>query len=502
MVGTPKTMSLFESPTLERNSGSHPSGSGVFRGGVRILAAEVLLLPTGLITAIFLARSLGAADYGLFVLVSQIIVWFELVINKGLADTSVKLIAGSKNWRPYSNSLISVGAVLGLMCAGLLAVSGYMLAKLFGEPKLYGYIGLYALEIPILAVAFGIQHTFIGLGRYSQRALISAVRWIFRLLLIVGFVSLGGAVLGAIGASVLASAVAMGVGVFWLRPKPVKILAFPVKTLVQFLVPLGTCYIMLRLFRMELFVIKALGASSTDAGLYGAAMNLSIVPALVAGAFVAPYLNTVVRYHKTAAYQSIVHLTTDMIRWWLWVVPLITVAVASAPEMIGLIYGCDFLASAPIFGVLLLAAYAQVFVTFSIAILVALDRPRWTIRVVAPVTILGLVAQCFMIPRFGLIGAALVVLTGTVVAALLFFMLLGRLQVLVFPWRSLFNAGVVSVVVTLSACWWPATGVLVVVKLIALSVMMFALFAILGERLADQVKTMCVWISRVLNMHG
>jgi O-antigen/teichoic acid export membrane protein len=229
-------------------------------------------------------------------------------------------------------------------------------------------------------------------------------------------------------------------------------------------------------------------------------MNLSIVPALVGGAFVAPYLNTVVRCRKGAEHRPIVHLMTDMIRWWFWVVPLIAVAVVSAPEIIDLIYGRAFMASAPIFGVLLVAVYAQVFLTFSIATLVALDRPRWTVRVVAPMTLLGLVAQFFMIPRFGLIGAALVVLIGTVAAALLFFMLLGRLRVLDFPWRSLFNAGVASIVVTLSSWYWPVTGVLVIIKLIALTVMVFVLLVVLGEPLSHQVKTMWIWMSRIMNV--
>ena len=43
-------------------------GRHVLAGGVRVFAAESLLVPTGLLTAAYLARRLGPDGYGLFML--------------------------------------------------------------------------------------------------------------------------------------------------------------------------------------------------------------------------------------------------------------------------------------------------------------------------------------------------------------------------------------------------------------------------------------------------
>ncbi len=51
------------------------TGVQVARGAVTIFLANALLLPTGFITAIFLAHKLGPVDYGFFALVSSLVLW-------------------------------------------------------------------------------------------------------------------------------------------------------------------------------------------------------------------------------------------------------------------------------------------------------------------------------------------------------------------------------------------------------------------------------------------
>jgi len=53
------------------NQHSGRTGRHLLTGTIRIFLAEALILPTGFITAIYLARSLGPAGYGIFALVSR-----------------------------------------------------------------------------------------------------------------------------------------------------------------------------------------------------------------------------------------------------------------------------------------------------------------------------------------------------------------------------------------------------------------------------------------------
>jgi O-antigen/teichoic acid export membrane protein len=57
----------------------------VLDGSLRILLAEGLILPTGLITASVLTRYLGPAKYGLFTLTSMVVIWIEFCVTSFFA---------------------------------------------------------------------------------------------------------------------------------------------------------------------------------------------------------------------------------------------------------------------------------------------------------------------------------------------------------------------------------------------------------------------------------
>ena len=61
-------------------------------GTIRIFLAEALILPTGFITAVFLARKLGPIDYGLFALASLLVLWIEWGSTALFAHTTIKFI--------------------------------------------------------------------------------------------------------------------------------------------------------------------------------------------------------------------------------------------------------------------------------------------------------------------------------------------------------------------------------------------------------------------------
>ncbi len=54
-------------------------------GTIRVFLAEALILPTGLLSAAFLTRSLGPRDYGLFTLAATIVVWTEWVATSAFS---------------------------------------------------------------------------------------------------------------------------------------------------------------------------------------------------------------------------------------------------------------------------------------------------------------------------------------------------------------------------------------------------------------------------------
>jgi len=106
-------------------------GHHLLQGTVRVFLAEALFPLTGIVTAAFLTRNLGAGDYGLLTLSATLISWIELAISGLFARATVKIVGDAKDWRPIGAAvlrlhvLVSIGAMAACLalakpCAALL----------------------------------------------------------------------------------------------------------------------------------------------------------------------------------------------------------------------------------------------------------------------------------------------------------------------------------------------------------------------------------------------
>jgi hypothetical protein len=69
------------------------------------LLADTLLLPTGLLTAVYLTRRLGATDYGLFALLLSVVFWGEGILAAAMNRATIKFIADLADWRQVGAAL-------------------------------------------------------------------------------------------------------------------------------------------------------------------------------------------------------------------------------------------------------------------------------------------------------------------------------------------------------------------------------------------------------------
>jgi Na+-driven multidrug efflux pump len=95
------------------------------------------------------------------------------------------------------------------------------------EPALTTYLRLFALDIPLFSLARAHRRILVGIGAFRQQALATASRWIARLLFIVLLVEQGLSVQGAILASIGASMVELVVGRLHVRPSLFRRSTFP-----------------------------------------------------------------------------------------------------------------------------------------------------------------------------------------------------------------------------------------------------------------------------------
>jgi O-antigen/teichoic acid export membrane protein len=479
-------VALVSTPTIA-DAPSKPNSPSPERemvgGTIRIFLGEALALPTGLIVTAILTRELGPTGYGGFTLAITAVTWIEWSIAAMFARASFKYVAEATDWRPVATTMIRMRLIMSVVAAlGLAALAG-PIAALLGAPELKGYLRLFAIDIPIFTAAQAHSNILVGIGAFRQRAWLSAGRWIARLVLVALLVELEFSIEGAIWASIGASIVELTIARYFVQPEIFRRSDFPARQLLQQALPLTLFAVSMRLFdKMDLFFLKALGASSADAGFYGGAQNLAIVPALVALSFSPLLLSTIARLMRDGADAQARQVARQALRWMVALAPFAAAAAAAGPEIVRLILGEAFLAAVTPFRLLIFAGLALGIVSTSTAILTAWGKAAWTFYLTAPIVPLAVAGHLALIPRFGPPGAALVTLSIATLAAIVTVVAVHRLSGASPPVGTLLRSAALSCIAYVITLSVPAAGAMLLVKLVVVCVAIGMGFLLLGER--------------------
>ena len=456
-------------------------------GSFRILIAEALLLPTGLITAAFLTRYLGPSDYGLFTLASVVVLWIEFIVTSAFSRAAIKLIGDAEDWRPWGSTLVRYYLLAGTVAALLLWLGSGQLARVLGEPAMAGYLRLFALDIPIYSLATAHRDILVGMRCYRARALAAAARWITRMILIVVLVWAGLSVRGAIWAMIGASLFDLITARYYVRPSFWRTSPVPLRRLWDYAVPLLVSGVALRVFdKLDLFMLKVLGATAATVGLYGAAQNLTIVPGLIGTAF-APVLLSALTHTLRRGDPALAHeLARDSIRFTISLLPFAAL-VAASPQIVSLLMGQTFAPAAPFLAILIFAGFARLVLAVCLSILIAAERPRWVLLLTAPVVPLAVAAYVTAIRDGGPRAAALTTSLLSVILTAL------ALAAVFFVWKvrpgtaSIARTALLSLATYAAALAWPATGTMLLVKLAVIGGLLPIAYVLTGEFERDEI---------------
>ena len=465
---------------MARRDGS--ARGGTFDGAVRVFLADGLLLPSGLLTAAFLARQLGAEGYGVFALAAATVAWAEWSVASLFARATYKLVAEADDWRPVGATVARASLAAGIAVALLVVLASLAVERALDAPTLGRCLRLLAIDIPIFALAQAHRNILVGVGGYRERAQASALRWTARLLLVVLFVALGFGIAGAAAGYVGASLVELAVCRYHVRPALLRRSPFPLRPLLAWAGPLFLYALSLRLFdKLDLFALGALGRSSSWTGWYGAAQNLALVPGIFALSF-SPIIQASLTHRLRAGDEAGARqLPRDALRAAFFLLPFAGLAAGAAPELVHLVFGPGFAGAAPLLALLVFAAVALAVVSVSTAALTAADRVGLTLVVAASMVGVAGLAHVAAIPRLGPRGAALVTLVTAVAGAAV------AAGAAVRQYRAHVPVGTLARCVTLAgaayvaASAWPAAGAMAVVKLILLAAVVPLALAALGE---------------------
>lgn len=447
---------------------------------LRSLVAELLFPATALVTAAFLTRRLGPEGYGFLVLSATSVAWVEWSLTSFFGRPTIQLVSEAGDWTRVATGLVRQQMLASIAVMLLLLLLATPVALWLGEPRLAKYLALFALDIPLFNLAQAHKNVLIGRGDFAQSANLSAVRWLSRMVLIIAFVggglSVGGAILGTIGASALELLVAR-------RYVRLSLFGLPdLRPLWALGLPLFLSSVCLGLYtRLDLFALRRLGATTEQAGIYGAAQNLSLLPSLLTLAFVPLLLSTLTRLLSRGEADTARQIGANALRGVLGVMPIAAIVAGSAGEIITLFFGRDFESAGRSLSTLVPGSFVLMVIPAGSAILTAQGNPGRTLWLSAPLVPLALLGHILLIPRYGAAGAALVTTTVAFLGASWTLWSVNHLSRIRPPLTTAARSVVVSALAFAAAAWWPTPGALVLLKVPALGAGCLVLFACLGE---------------------
>ena len=380
------------------------------------------------------------------------------------------------------HSVLRTQLLGGTVMAVLLFVTAPWIAAALEEPGLTWLLRLFCLDLPLFGLAQGHQQILVALGRFRTRALLPVVRWTTRLMLIVAGVESGLSTHGVVLAIAATSLAEVLVARCFVRPPIFKGSDVPLKLLFDYALPLLLAAWCLRLFdRIDIVLLKLLNGSAADVGMYGAAQNLTVATGLVAVAFSPVLLSTLTRAVHAGDVAHARQIARDSMRCVLLLLPFATLLAASAGDVIGFLFGEQYMMGTQVFQCLIFAGLAQVGVSIGGTILTGAGKPFWTLGIAAPLPAMAIVAHVWAIPRYGSTGAALVTAVCATAGASMSFAAVRQLWQVAPPASSVLRSVFLAAAAGVVAGAWSMPGVLVIAKLAALGSAVLVLLYLLGE---------------------
>jgi O-antigen/teichoic acid export membrane protein len=460
---------------------AHP-GRHMLEGSIRNLLAEALFPLTALVTAGVLTRQLGAGGYGLLVLAVSFVLLIQWSLNAIFSRATIKHVSEAADWRSVGTAAVNLQLMVGLGAMAAIWLLAVPLGRLMGEPDLPWSLGLMAVDIPLACLTQSHRQILTGLGRFGQCGLLSAGRWTVRLVLTIGFVFAGWGITGAILGMIGGTAGELVLARRAIRPALFRRVSWTEWPLWDYAMPLFFSSVCGALFvRLDLYSLKALGGSAVQAGLYGAAQNLSLLPSLL-GAVVAPIvLSAVSRVLSTGDVTNAAELSRNAVRAAILSWPLAALIGGTADPLVVLIFGDVFIQAGTLLTILAAGAFVMLVTTMSLTLLVVFGKPRLLVLITAPLVLLALTGHMLAVPRWGPMGAAGVTCMLSVAAAISATWLAVRECGVRFPGASLGRSVLAAGVMIGFALLWPAVGVWVFLKLAFGSLLLMGTYWALGE---------------------
>lgn len=457
-------------------SDGHRNILATARGGGFLAAGSFVEFASRFVIAFLLARTLGAGDYGLYVLAVSAATLFAGISLLGLDDAMVRYVAilsGRRDVTGLRGTVqigLGVSALAGVVLGGVLYLGAGPIADgLFDEPRLTPLLHVVAIVVPFLTVSnvlAGIARGFhrMDFAAFAENLVQSGVR-----MALLGAFALVGALdtfAAAVifGLSDVAATITLIVLLSRLLPMrgPLRHEARrDVREVFGFALPLWLSGL-LRQFRRN-FETLVLGATSaaSSVGVYAVVNKVSLVSHVWLLSLLVSVKPTLAQLHDRGDRQGLAQLYTTTTRWALGLALPCFLALVLYREPILATFGPSFTAGAAALVILAFAELANAGTGICGPMIEMTGHTRIKVANSVLGTVLLIGGSAVLIPRWGVVGAATASLIAIAVVNVVTVIEVWGLEGLLPFDRTLWKlvaAGAGALVTGVVLGWWMPVG--------------------------------------------
>lgn len=400
----------------------------IARGSGFLAAGDLFNYASRTISALVLAKALGATEYGLYNLAVSSAFVFSGIADFGLQAAMERFIAVFSKRKDHAGVrgaiqtgifVTSVGAIGMALVMMLLAPT--LAERLFDEPELTVLLRVFAVIVPILALSNILAAVARGYKRMDHSAFAyDFIQPLIRVVLILAFALLG---LNALVASIIlgVSYSAAVIALIYLtrneiadrtdRVEPRR----DVKDLSVFAFPFWLSSLMTKVRRNLQALLLGAFNTAASVGIFSLVSSANLIGRISNLAISTSMRPVIAELFDSGDSEEMSRLYKTTTRWTLTLNLPIFIVLIAYPEPILALFGESFISGAAALTILAAAEFVNA-ITGTCGSIVDMSG-RGILKVVNKAVLIGLLVggNVLLIPPYGVIGAAFAVLIGTVV---------------------------------------------------------------------------------------
>jgi len=382
--------------------------TGVGKGTLYLLIAQVIFLATGYATQIALGRFMGPELYGVWGVVLGLMSIVMLIPSSGVPIAVSKFISCNEK---SAGSILKESLKIQLaLCAVIFLIyfsSAGLIATALSDERFIFYVRLTSVSIFLVGIGSVYSGYLNGVRHFGKQSLVSIVQSLTKLTAIL-LVVLGLGVLGAVFGYLL-SYLASLLLALWFSRLVTGDGKFEWRKILYFSMSVIAYSVFSNLFpNIDILMIKSLLRNDTLVGYYNSASTIGRLFYFLVGTLFATLIPAISVSIAAGNQKKTIKYVTSSIRYSLMLlIPISLVVSATASDLASFVYSSAFAQAGEPLSIFIFGVSFFTLLGGLASMLIGAGKPKQCMLILGLVCLLSLVLNFLLIPVMGIKGAAL-----------------------------------------------------------------------------------------------